>query len=589
MTLEPKKNATLRCWVAGLGCSLVLCVLIMGFGNVHTALNDDVILGRALSGFSGEYPAYLPHVHSLLRAPLIWLHQHVPGIHWFSWFMLGAFYASLAVILKCLLQCAAPTRLARITAVAAWLVCFGLLFFTSAVSITYTVVSTLLGCAAAAQILSFDPADCSAGQMSRTFLLAFCLAAAGYALRLENLPTILCYCGFAAFWQFGVLFEKKKPLPVRASRNLLLCSLSAVLGIGLLAGWNWYEARLPQNRELTEWTHARIQVTDYQGWEDMPASFFEQVGWTVEGEDLYWRWYYLDSAVTTEAFEKIAQYQQSVKEKTGLAERVLRSQGTLWQSLLKTPALLAALAGMVICLGLIWRRISAAQRWIAAASMAVSYLLLSYLAFRGRTPFRAMIAVIGPEAILLLMITVRNTLVKKPSGKGGLVVCLLLALVAFGSVGLQAKENLTSSFQPLRAYRLQNAWSAIDNYAVENPDTLFIMDSLSDDRLFPDMKNGRLTNVMYYGGWQAKCSDFEAQLRRYGIDPDHMDGRLFLQSNVRLVSMNQESIQVIQTYIQSLCNTPVEMVVEDAFKAPYWVWIVRFQLQSEQNGEKESL
>lgn len=221
--------------------------------------------------------------------------------------------------------------------------------------------------------------------------------------------------------------------------------------------------------------------------------------------------------------------------------------------------------------------------------MAVSYLLLSYLAFRGRTPFRAMIAVIGPEAILLLMITVRNTLVKKPSGKGGLVVCLLLALVAFGSVGLQAKENLTSSFQPLRAYRLQNAWSAIDNYAVENPDTLFIMDSLSDDRLFPDMKNGRLTNVMYYGGWQAKCSDFEAQLRRYGIDPDHMDGRLFLQSNVRLVSMNQESIQVIQTYIQSLCNTPVEMVVEDAFKAPYWVWIVRFQLQSEQNGEKESL
>lgn len=138
-----------------------------------------------------------------------------------------------------------------------------------------------------------------------------------------------------------------------------------------------------------------------------------------------------------------------------------------------------------------------------------------------------------------------------------------------------------AQFQPLRTYRYRNSWSLIDEYAMENPDKLFVVDSMADDRLFPDMKGGQVTNVLYYGGWQGQDDDFQAQLRRYGIDPDRMDGRLFLQSNICLASLSSEYAQRLRDYIGSLCQSPVEMVTVDRFRENLWVQILQFRLKNE--------
>lgn len=60
----------LSCWVQALCAAALLCIAILGFGRVGLLI-DDVIIMRALSGFSGTYPDFLPHSYSLVVKPLV--------------------------------------------------------------------------------------------------------------------------------------------------------------------------------------------------------------------------------------------------------------------------------------------------------------------------------------------------------------------------------------------------------------------------------------------------------------------------------------------------------------------------------------
>lgn len=577
--MKTNRRYTVRCWAAGIAMSFTLCVLIFGFGKVHAALNDDVVLIRALSGFSGTYPNFLPHTHLLIVWTMSWLHQHVPSVHWYSWLMVGSFYFSVAVIFKSLFQRSTDGKwwLALLMGLASFL----LIWLTAAVNLTYTSISTFLGCAAVVQLLSFEADKASSRQMLGAVVLAFVLAALGYALRVENLYPILGFCGLAALFQLLCLHREKDGWQAEKVKRLLRCLTIPVIGMALLWGWRVWECSLPQNREVMDWTSARIVLMDYQGLGELPEELLSDIGLTCEDVEVMKYWYFLDSDFDTDAFEKIAAYQSQHLVQQSFWERLLKSQSDMWHCIAQESYLFGGVVWIVLCF-LFCACGQKNLRRFAEFSLICWLVLMSFLAYRGRIIGRGMLAVIGPEAMLLTVLAIKNLSFDKWRNWSRIVLLGLLSLLAAGGTALQAENLLTSEFDLMRAYRRQNLWSYVDYCAEQDPDTLYILDSTYDDRLFPDMKKGRLTNVMLFGGWPCRDSDVEAQLRRFSIDPEHMDGSLFLQDNVRLVSMDEQIEKAMGDYIRSQFDEPVEAVEEWKFELNnLYFKIIRFQLKQE--------
>lgn len=574
--MKTNRDFVLSYWVQALCAAALLCIAILGFGRVGLLI-DDVIIMRALSGFSGTYPDFLPHSYSLVVKPLVWLHEHFPSIHWYSWMLLGCFYFAFTVILKCMLQRSPKGK--KLMTVLLWLAAFVLLWLSQSLELTYTNVTTLLGCAALAQLCSFDIRKAKPVQMVAAIGFAAVLATWAYALRKDNLYPILGFCGLGALFQLSRL-PQDEGLWRKQARCFLSCLLIPIAGLALLTGWRIWECSLPENQKIDRWNQARIQVMDYLGMDHLPDSLLQELGWTQPEAELFEKWFFLDSSVDTQAFEKILAYKQNELQKESFWKRIGTAQQTFWRFFGEQPALLLAVGLMGCCTAMLFNSRERCKKRFALLSLAASYLLLSYLAFQGRFLMRAVLAVMGPEMTLLLMMSA-----DEPRARLGHLPCkclnslLLAALIAAGFV-LQADQlNFEPSFSLLRSYRYRNSWSLIDEYAAQNPETLFVVDTMADDRLFPDMMEGRVTNVLYFGGWQARDNDFESQLRRFGIDPEHMDGRLFLQDNVCLVSLSTEYAQRIQDYIQSLCDQPVIAETVDTFKENYWVKIIQFHLE----------
>lgn len=574
--MKTNRGVALGNWMLALAAAAGLSVGILGFGRVGLLI-DDVIIMRALSGFSGAYPNFLPHSYSLVIRPLVWLHEHFPSIHWYSWMLLGCFYFALAVILKCMLQRTQKGK--KLLTVLVWLAAFVLLWLSQSLELTYTNVTTLLGCAALAQLCSFDIRKAKPARMAAAVGLAAVLAVWGYGLRKDNLYPILAFCGLGAVYQLSRLPRGEWHWRKQAGR-FLGCLLIPVAGLALLTGWRIWECSLPENREIDRWNQARIQVMDYLGMDHLPDSLLQELGWTQLEAELFEKWFFLDSSVDTQSFEKIAAYKQSELQKESFWKQISTAQQTFWRFFGEQPALLLAVGLMGCCTAMLFSGRDRCKKRFALLSLAASYLLLSYLAFQGRFLMRAVLAVAGPEMTFLLMISADEPYPRFRHLQGKVLNALLLAAVIAAGVAVQAEQlKFESAFFPLRSYRYRNSWSLIDEYAAQNPETLYVVDTMADDRLFPDMMEGRVTNVLYFGGWQARNSDFESQLRRFGIDPDQMDGRLFLQDNVCLVSLSTEYAQLIQDYIQSLCDQPVIAETVDTFKENYWVKIIQFHLE----------
>lgn len=576
--METNRGSVLRCWMQALCAATLLCIAILGFGRVGLLI-DDVIIMRALSGFSGVYPDFLPFNHSLVVKPLVWLHGHFSSIHWYSWMLLGCFYFALAVILKCMLQRSPEGK--RLMTVLLWLAAFVLLWLSQSLELNYTNVSTLLGCAALAQLCSFDVQKTKPVQMVAAVGFAAVLASWGYGLRRDNLYPILGFCGLAALFQLSS-FSLDEGLWRKQARRFLGCLLIPIACLALLTGWRIWECNLPENQKIDRWNQVRIQVMDYLGMDHLPDSLLKELGWTEIEAETFEKWFFLDNSVDTQAFEKILAYKQDELQKENLWQRIATAQQTFWRFFGDHPTLLLAVGLMGCCTILLFSGQNRYKKGFAVLSLVASYLLIFYLAFRGRFLMRAVLAVMGPEMTLLLMMSADEdepcTRFRHLQGKC-LSSLLLAALIATGFVLQAGQLKFETSFFPLRSYRYRNSWSLIDEYAAQNPETLFVVDTMADDRLFPDMMEGRVTNVLYFGGWQARDHDFESQLRRFGIDPEHMDGRLFLQDNVCLVSLSTEYAQRIQEYIQSLCEQPVVVETVDTFKENYWVRIIRFHLE----------
>ena len=541
-----KTGRTIPSWApwaiaASMSSLLFLCIIL--FGDMHYANNDDGCILRPFVGFSSaQLPTFHLYLNALLVYPLNWLGTAFPGVAWFSYLQLAFLWIACTVSAKSILRLSIrnslPVYLGLVCA-AAYLLVFGLSYCGV---VTYTVTAGMLGAAAVLQIMSVDCRDGRDRQIFIGMLGALALVVLGYSLRQITAVPVLGFCAIAFLYQglshFGYGKNKR-----RNWRPLLLAAVAVAVVMGALAGLREWEIQSKGMREYLRWQNARISVMDYQGTQNVPDEVLEKIGWSRAELDMVDNWYFLDSNITADAFETLAAYQDSIANPdvkaritNGVAQVALFVQNepiaarSLW--LLAGVSLLCIVSLLLKRRASVWLWLALAVTWIAAA------VLLLYLGIAGRLPLRAAMMVILPVSALVFGLlpdclagirTFPRRAILTVFASGCLALTVWYAVPACLALQPVPENDLDES-------TLSNAFADLEEYALENPDLLFIYDSTftSDKRMFPSTEGGIPTNVMFWGGWSARSPEYVAQLTAFGFDPAHLDAGIFLDENVRL-------------------------------------------------------
>ena len=530
-------------WVCGAAMTTILFVCIALFGDMHYANNDDACILRPFMGFSSTVlPTFHLYLNALLVYPLNWLGTAFPGVAWFSYMQLAFLWIAGTVSVKSILSIFIRNGRSLFLGLAvsmAYLLVFGM---TYSCVVTYTVTAGMLGAAAVLQILSVD---CRDGD-DRLILLgmagALALVVLGYSLRQITALPVLGFCAIAFLYQgmshFGLGKTER-----RSWRPLILSMVAVAVVLGGMAGLRQLEISQKGMGDYLRWQKARISVMDYQGTQNLPDELLAKIGWSRTELDMVDNWYFMDSNITAEAFETIAAYQDAVNN-PNLRAKIVNGMAQVTTFFQKEPIAsrsLWLLAGMVALCGvsLLLMGKGTLWRWLAlAVTVAASAGLLLYLGMVGRLPLRAAMMVVLPASALifgLLPDCLPETWTLSRKAILSALACGCVALTAWYVIpAMQAITPVPENDSDEAT--LTNAFADMDEYALENPDLLFIYDATftSDMRMFPNTENGIPTNVMFWGGWGARSPEYVAQLEAFGFDPDHLDATIFFNENVRL-------------------------------------------------------
>lgn len=532
-------------WLIGAAMASVMFALIALYGDLRYFNNDDASILRPLMGFgTPTLPTFHLYLNYLLVYPLVWLAKAFPGVAWFSWMQLAFLWLSCTVSVKSILRCFANAGrglVAGLTAAMVFLVAFGMSY---CCIITYTVTAGMLGAAAVLQILSLDYRRARDAQIVRGLMLSLLLVVLGYSLRQVTALPILAYCGvallFVGMQYFGVGKAHK-----RSWKPLIASAVTVAVVLGLLAGLREVEIRVKGMGDYLRWQRARIEVMDYNGTVNLPDELLQSIGWSKQELLMVESWYFLDSNITADAFEKIAAYQNTRKNTSlsALAQKGLTELATFWarEPLAQRSLLLLACVLALGALGLLLRRRGTLWLWLApAVAVLLAAVLMLFLGVEGRLPLRASMPVLLPTAALLFGLLPACLPQPRATGRIGSAALALLACGCVALAGWYAQPAL-QGMTPMAETdedesTLTNVFADLDEYALDNPDILFIYDAtfVSDMRMFPDTSGGVPANLMFWGGWGARSPEYRARLQAFGIDPDNLDCTVFLRDDVRL-------------------------------------------------------
>ena len=526
------------CWLIAALMTAALMTFVLACTDVMYATTDDASIMHAVLGYeTGEPANFHLFIHGLLLWPLGGLTRLFPGLPWFSYAQMAMLALSCLIIAKGMMQSFLKYRQplwAGAVLAAAFLLA---LCMKSIIDLTFTTTSGMLGAAAAAQMLSIEH-DRGGWRVVTGMLGALALVCLSYMLRLSALLPVVGYCGllflFTVWEHYGLGRNAQRPLgPMVISLALVAAVLAGMLGV------RQYEMTRPGVQEYIAWQNSRTEIMDYIDIANVPPEAYELVGWGDATVNMAKHWCFLDSDISTEAFETIAGYTRA--QDTASAQDRLRhgwqvlgntlrdSSKEMFCLIIAAIAALAAIACACFCPG---RRGRLLAGVISVALSAV--LMVIVLAVVGRLPGRAVVMVMLPAsaALFALLPACLPQGVKWPAA-----LCAVLCAVWAGlCVGTVLPDLMKDEAQDLL---LGSAMGDLEEYALYEPESLFIYDDTlvgSDLRVFPEYPDGVPDNVCFWGGWTLRSPESVEQFERFGIDLDHFDPRALLQDNVYIAS-----------------------------------------------------
>lgn len=230
--------------------------------------------------------------------------------------------------------------------------------------------------------------------------------------------------------------------------------------------------------------------------------------------------------------------------------------------MLRGTSLPASLCFWLLALACLAPRESAGlTRLTALAAVGLFAAMLVYLAWQGRFLARAVDCALLPAAAVTACLAMAGWPAASRQRVPALCLCALLLLPA----GMQLKQTLyTLTRRPDIVSSTREA--DLEAYALENPDRLIVRtpDLLRDTRLFPDVSAGIPTNTMIWGDWLCRTPGWNAQLARFGFDPEGFTAADFLNDAILFVTADEEPPQALLAYISHGAGRPVTAQLVDA-------------------------
>ena len=511
--------------------------------------SDDFLIARAFLGFEGVRPV-LPHLY--LHPVLVWaltgLSDAAPGVAWFSAAQMGALWLSAAVLCFCLLRCGRAARLHPAVCSVAALLFLGVFASFVCTRLTYTTTSALLAAAACALLVC---AGVTRRRVGPCVTLSFGLLALGGMLRGTSLPASLCFW----FLALAFLLARLSGGEMRERRALVRVLVPAVIVGAMLVGVRLWEKR--EYQAFFDFHDARTELMDYhsEALDGVSQETLDALGWDASEVELVRQWYFMDKNITAEALRLICKggSQPSATERIQAIPGTLRTFFGESGAYLFSVALLALLAALA-CLAP--REGAGVVRLTALAALGLFAAMLVYLAWKGRFLARAVDCALLPAAAVTACLAMAGwpAASRRRARAAALCLCALLLLPA----GMELKQTLHTLTRRPDIVSLTREMD-LEAYALENPDRLIVRtpDLLRDTRLFPDVSAGVPDNTMIWGDWLCRTPGWNAQLVRFGFDPESFTATDFLSEAILFVTADDEPPRALMDYISHGAGRPV--------------------------------
>ena len=524
------------CWLIAAVMTAALMIFVLTGTDMLYATNDDAGIMHAIIGYeTGEPASFHLFIHGLLLWTLGGLTRLFPALPWFSYWQISMLGLASLVIAKSIMQSFVkyrkPLWLGAVMA-AAFLAALWLKY---AVSITFTTTAALLGAAAVLQMLSIEH-DRGAKPVVVGMAGALALVVLSYILRLDALMPVIGFCGLA--WLFGC-WEDYGWGKKRALKPMLISLVMVIVVVGAAVGIRQFELTRPGVQEYIAWQNARTEVMDYIDPANVPQEAYELVGWDEATTNMAKNWCFLDSDISTEAFEKIAEYTHAQDTRT-LADQWQTGQKVIDETVKASALDLRglAVAGIAAVAVLLFACFCPGKRLRLLAMLGVTTVcaaaMLVILAMAGRLPMRAALMILLPAAAIVFALLPASLPEKV---RWPLVIAVLLCAAQAGvCVHALLPHILVDEEQDLL---LGSAMGDLEEYALFEPESLFIYDDTlvgSDLRVFPDYSEGVPDNVTFWGGWGLRSPSSMEQFARYDIDLNDVDPCAFVDGDVYFVS-----------------------------------------------------
>ena len=386
--------------------------------------------------------------------------------------------------------------------------------------------------------------------------LSFALLALGGMLRDSSLPASLCFWFLALAFLLARLSGGER----RERRALVRVLVPAVIVGAVLLGVRLWEKR--EYQAFFDFHNARIELMDYhsEALDGVSQETLDALGWDASEVELVRQWYFMDENITADALRLIGEGspEPSVTERLQAVPGTLRAFFGENGAYLFSAALLVLLAALA-CLAP--RESAGLTRLTALAAVGLFAAMLVYLAWQGRFLARAVDCALLPAAAVTACLAMAGWPAASRQRVPALCLCALLLLPA----GMQLKQTLyTLTRRPDIVSSTREA--DLEAYALENPDRLIVRtpDLLRDTRLFPDVSAGIPTNTMIWGDWLCRTPGWNAQLARFGFDPEGFTAADFLNDAILFVTADEEPPQALLAYISHGAGRPVTAQLVDA-------------------------
>ena len=544
-------------WLLGALMTAALFAALSLVTDFRYENSDDGLILRTFMGFEGGVPAdFSLYIHTALAWLLFGFSLVKPGMPWFSLFQLGLLLFSCVVLCKCMSSLARANRSPRLAGVVAGALYLALFAAFACCRVNYTTTAALAGAAAVAQYCTLDGYGEARGHArARAFTLCLLLLAAAYCLRAQSAWPSVAFIALAFVWRLarpgeGVDGAVNRRKPILRSFLILCVALAALAGVRTL------EVQVRGLQPEVDWHAARTSLMDFTAFQEEPALALAADSGLLPAEvELVRQWYFLDGTLTAPVLTRLADaYPQASPNPVGALAAFVGENPRYGYTLLA----LLALCGLC----LIGERKRAP--WVglvAVAALLGALLLMALLGWRGRLLMRAADAALLPCGALLACLALRKGFPGRDARLPRRIAFILLALLLFGSVALNARLTFHAVTRAPDTVSMQRE-ADLESYALNNPETLVVRSPnlLRDTRLNPDVSGGVPGNILLWGDWTCHTPSWNRQLAAYGFDAAAFSPADWLKPNILLAAAEASDTDDLRAYLTDALGVQVTAV-----------------------------